>query len=394
MERIIFHIDVNNAFLSWTAVYLLRSGYHEDIRNIVSVIGGDESKRSGIVVAKSPMAKKYGIVTAETLYSARKKYPKLQVFKPNYSFYSEMSNKLFSFLKKITPDIEIASIDECYMDYGKIKSIYGDEVVFATKLKDKIYSLFGFTVNIGIANNKLCAKMASDFLKPNRVHTLYSYEVSSKMWPLPIEDLFMVGKSTSSKLRMIGINTIGDLANCDVYLLSKYFKNYNDLIRRANGIDDSLVDSSLFEAKGISNEITLPADIVNKADLYNYLSYLSEKVSLRIKSDGKYANVVCVILKDNLFKRRSHQVKVKNPIRDSSDIFAVSKRLLNEMWRDGDMVRLIGIRLDDLVCDYKYQMSLFDNNDRVDSEKIDKVLSDINKKLGYDAVKKCNMSIK
>ncbi len=394
MERIIFHIDVNNAFLSWTAVHLLKSGYHEDIRNIVSVIGGDESKRSGIVVAKSPMAKKYGIVTAETLYSARKKYPKLQVFKPNYSFYSEMSNKLFSFLKKITPDIEIASIDECYMDYGKIKNIYGDEVVFATKLKDKIYSLFGFTVNIGIANNKLCAKMASDFLKPNRVHTLYSYEVSSKMWPLPIEDLFMVGKSTSSKLRMIGIKTIGDLANCDAYFLSKYFKNYDDLIKRANGIDDSVVDSSLFEAKGISNEITLPVDIVNKSDLYNYLSYLSEKVSSRIKSDGKYANVVCVILKDNLFKRRSHQVKVKNPICDSSDIFAVSKRLLNEMWRDGDMIRLIGIRLDDLVSDYKYQMSLFENNDRVDSEKIDKVLSDINKKLGYDAVKKCNMTIK
>ena len=161
-----------------------------------------------------------------------------------------------------------------------------------------------------------------------------------------------------------------------------------------NEVSFKYSNSSLFEAKGISNEITLPVDIVNKYDLYNYLSYLSEKVSLRIKSDGKYANVVCVILKDNLFKRRSHQVKVKNPIRDSSDIFAVSKRLLNEMWRDGDMIRLIGIRLDDLVCDYKYQMSLFDNNDRVDGEKIDKVLSDINKKLGYDAVKKCNMSIK
>lgn len=393
MERIIFHIDVNNAFLSWTAVYLLKSGYKMDIRDIVCVIGGDEEKRTGIVLAKSPLAKEYGIITAETLYSARKKYPNLQVFKPNYSFYIQMSNQLFTFLKKITPDIEIASIDECYMDYGKIKNIYGDEVLFANKLKDKIYSLFGFTVNIGIANNKLCAKMASDFLKPNRVHTLYADEIETKMWSLPIEDLFMVGKSTSSKLRTIGIRTIGDLANCDKYYLSKYFKNYDDLIKRANGIDDSVLEVFV-PLKGISNEITLPIDITNKVDLYEHLAFLSEKVSLRIKKEKKYANVVCVILKDNFFKRRSHQVKVKNPISSFEDIYSVSKRLLNEMWCENDKIRLIGIRLDDLVENYKYQTSLFEDNNRIDNEKVEEVLSSINKRFGYDAVKKCNISIK
>lgn len=393
MERIILHIDVNNAFLSWTAVYLLNNGYGEDIRDIVSVIGGDESKRSGIVVAKSPLAKKYGIVSAETLYSARKKYPKLQVFRSNYSFYGEMSNKLFSFLKEITPDIEIASIDECYMDYGKIKGIYGDEVLFAHKLKDKIYSLFGFTVNIGIANNKLCAKMASDFLKPNMVHTLYDREIASKMWPLPIEELFMVGKSTSSKLRMLGIKTIGDLANFDLYRLSKYFKNYKDLIDRAWGLDDSEVDSSLYVNKGISNEVTLPFDATDSSMLFDSLFSLSDKVSNRIKDMDKYAFVVCVVLKDSFFKKRSHQVKLKNPVNDASEIFSISKRLLSEMWKDDDRIRLVGIRLDDLVNDYNHQLSLFD--DKVsEKDNVDKILFDINKKLGYDAVKKCNKSIK
>ena len=393
MERIVLHIDVNNAFLSWTAVDLLNNGYGEDIRNIVSVIGGDESKRTGIVVAKSPLAKEYGIVSAETLYSARKKYPKLQVFKPNYSFYSEMSNKLFSFLREITPDIEVASIDECYMEYGKIKGIYGDEVLFANKLKDKIYSLFGFTVNIGIANNKLCAKMASDFLKPNRVHTLYDWEVASKMWPLPIDSLFMVGKSTSSKLRMLGIKTIGELANFDSYRLSKYFKNYKDLIDRAWGIDDSLVDSSLSFHKGISNEVTLPFDVTDSSMLFDSLFSLSDKVSNRIKDMNKYAFVVCVVLKDSFFRRRTHQVRLKNPINDSLDIFSVSKRLLSEMWRDDDRIRLVGIRLDDLVSDYNQQLSLFDDSVVLKND-VDRVLVDINRKLGYEAVKKCNKSIK
>ena len=183
------HIDVNNAFLSWSAIDLLNKGYKYDIRNSYAVIGGDEKKRSGIVLAKSTSAKKLGIVTAETLYSARKKCKVLKVYPPNFKFYNEMSNKFFSLLRKYTPDIEIASIDECYLDYGKVKSLYGDEVAFAYKIKDEIKNTLGFTVNIGIANNKLCAKMASDFSKPDKVHTLYENEVKEKMYPLDVGDL-------------------------------------------------------------------------------------------------------------------------------------------------------------------------------------------------------------
>ena len=215
MERIILHIDVNNAFLSWTAVKLLKEGYKIDIREIPSVIAGDEQTRHGIVLAKSPVAKKLGIKTAETLYQARKKCPNLQTFQADRKYYKEMSNKMFEYISNFSPTIERFSIDECFVDFTGTHYLYNNIIELAYKIKDEIYQKFGFTVNIGIANNKLCAKMASDFEKPNKVHTLFNNEIESKMWPLPIEELFMVGKKTSEKLRKMGYNTIGDVAKTD-----------------------------------------------------------------------------------------------------------------------------------------------------------------------------------
>lgn len=389
MEKVIIHIDVNNAFLSWTALELLEKGYHEDIRNTYAIIGGDEKTRRGIVLAKSTPAKKMGIVTAETIYSAKRKCPNLKIFPPNYMMYQKRSNELFSLLLKYTPDIEKASIDECYLDYGKVKKLYGDEILFAKKLRKEINDNLGFTVNIGIANNKLCAKMASDFEKPNKIHTLYSYEVKDKMFPLPIEDLFTVGKSTSLRLRNMGINTIGDLAMKKDYELKRIFKNQSSyLIRIANGIDNSEVDSSEFVPKGISNEITLSYDVDNKNELYEFLNKLSLKVSGRIRREGKYAKVICVILKDSNFKRYSHQKKLRNPISSYADIYKYSKEVLNEFYNN-EKVRLIGIRLDDLVITESYQMSLFDGNDKKD-DKVDKVIDNINDKYGKEILKRAS----
>lgn len=387
MERIILHIDVNNAFLSWTACNMLKKGSKVDIRNIPSVIGGSKENRTGIVLAKSIKAKKCGIVSAETLYSAFKKCPNLKVFPPDYNLYQKMSDTLFTYLRSFTPDIEIASIDECYMDYGKVKNLYGNEVEFAYKLKEEIKTKFGFTVNIGIANNKLCAKMASDFEKPDRVHTLYMNEVESKMWPLPVSDLFGVGKQTSQKLYSLGIKTIKDLAFYDSYKLSLYFKNtYKDLINRARGIDDSIV-SNIDIVKGISNEITLKEDVISKEELFPYLEFLSLKVSNRIKEEKKYAFVICLILKDNYFRRFNHQRKLKNPVNSSKEIYEVSKELLNEMWT-GDAIRLVGIRLDNLTENYNYQTSLFDKASKTEENKIDNLLDSINKKYGKDVISK------
>lgn len=262
MERIIMHIDVNNAFLSWSAVDLLNNGYKYDIRNSYAVIGGDESRRAGIVLAKSTPCKKLGIQTAETLYQARKKCRVLKVFPPNYAFYQKMSKELFKIISKYTPDIEVASIDECYIDYGKSMLINGDPIKFAYKLQKEINDTLHFTVNIGIANNKLCAKMASDFEKPNKVHTLFQNEVKTKMYPLPVGDLFGIGKKSVLKLNQIGIHKIEDLANYDEKHLAFFFKNQaKHMIELAQGIDDTEVVSERDDCKSISMTTTLPIDI-------------------------------------------------------------------------------------------------------------------------------------
>ena len=388
MERIIMHIDVNNAFLSWTAIELLEQGYPIDIRTIEAIIGGDETRRAGIVLAKSPPAKKKGVVTAETIYSAKRKCPNLKIFPPNYKMYKQRSDSLFKLLSKYTPDIEIASIDECYIDYGKVKKLYGNELEFAKKIQTEIYETLKFTVNIGIANNKLCAKMASDFSKPNKIHTLYDYEVKEKMFPLPIEDLFGVGKQTSKRLRDIGINTIGDLANKKEEDLRRIFKNQASyLIRIANGISNSEVDSSAWIPKGIGHEITLREDVTSKTELYKHLNTLSEMVAKRIRKENKYANTICVILKDNNFRRYSHQKKLKNPISSYEEIYKYSKEVLDAFYKN-EPIRLIGIRLDNLKEEKNYQTSLFEEP-KQDNE-IDKIMDNINSKYGKNVIKRAS----
>lgn len=387
--RIIMHIDVNNAFLSWTAIYLLEHGYKEDIRNTYAIIGGDETRRAGIVLAKSPPAKMKGIKTADTIYEARRKCPNLKIFPPNHEFYHKKSKELFKLLSNYTPDIEVASIDECYLDYTKVQNLYGDPLIFAQKIQKEIKDTLGFTVNIGIAENKLCAKMASDFSKPNKIHTLYQNEIKEKMFPLPIEDLFGVGKQTAEKLKYLGIKTIKDLAKQDEYNLRKIFKNQaKHLIEIANGIDNEEVEPKRQEPKGISHEITLGEDLTTKKDLYKKLSILSEMVAKRIRKENKYAKVVCVILKDNHFRRYSHQKKLKNPINNYEDIYKVSKQILDEFYQN-EPIRLIGIRLDSLTEVKTIQTSLFE--ERSDSsEKLEQIMDKINQKYGKTVLKRAS----
>ena len=387
MERIIMHIDVNNAFLSWTAVDLLKKG-HKDIRDEYAVIGGDESKRRGIVLAKSTPAKKKGVKTAETLYSARKKCPYLNVYPPNYELYKTMSNNLFTYLTSYTPDIEIVSIDECFLDYTGIKKIYKDELLFANKLKDDIYNKFGFTVNIGIANNKLCAKMASDFSKPNKVHTLYKDEIKEKMWPLDVSDLYGIGKSSALKLKNLKIDTIGKLANADTKLLYPYFKNQtNHIIDIARGIDDSKVISEESDRTSISSTMTLVYDYDDIIEINKELKNISNKVSKELKSKNKYCYTISIIIKDMYFKRNTHQTKLKNCTNNTNVIYETSVKLFKEYW-DNTPIRLIGIRLDNLTDSNDYQISLFEKvEDKISKDKLDKTIDYLKEKYGNNIIK-------
>ena len=392
MKRIIMHIDVNNAFLSWTAVLYLKQGMKIDIRKTYAVIGGDEKARHGIVLAKSMPAKKRGVITAETLYSAKKKCPNLKVYPPNYNFYKKMSDSMLRLIGKYSPDIEQMSIDECFLDYTPVKHLYGDEVEFAYRLKKEILDSLGFTVNIGIGNNKLCAKMASDFSKPYKVHTLFDNEVEEKMWPLQVDELFGIGKKTAIKLHNLNINTIYDLAHIDSSFLYRYFKNQaKDMIDSANGKGSDIVVSEESIPKGIGNETTLSINISSREELYPYLLALSENVAIRLRKQKKYASVIVVTLKDKFFKRMSHQKKLVNATNLTEEIYKTACDILDEM-NTSDGIRLIGVRLDKLSDTSSHQVSLFEDlKVREDNNELEKTVDELKEKYGFKVIKKASL---
>lgn len=395
MSRIIFHIDVNNAFLSWTAVYLLKEGYKKDIRKIPAVIGGDEKQRRGIVLAKSPIAKKYGIVTAETLYSARKKCGWLEVFPPNHPFYVEQSKKLYNYLASYTPNIEQYSIDECFLDMTGTSLLYGNDYLkLAYKIKNEIKEKFGFTVNVGIGENKLCAKMASDFEKPDKVHTLYMNEIETKMWPLPVNDLFMLGRSSAKRLEELGIKTIGDLARCSPTFLRKHFKKQGDYFLEASkGIDYSPVVPKSDKNKCISISRTLPYDYTKKEELEKVLFDEVESVTFDLRRKKLYAKTVAITYRNFLFKNYSHQMTIDNPTNSTNDIYNQVLVLLARSWKE-DPIRNIGVRLSDLTDEKKEQMSIFDNTEKKEVSEVEKVMDEIINKFGRDSVKFASKSTK
>ena len=391
MDKIIMHIDVNNAFLSWTATKMVKEG-KKDLRKTYAIIGGDEKQRSGIVLAKSPLAKKKGVVTGETIYNAKKKCPHLEVYPPEFSYYKKMSNALFSLISKYTPDLEKMSIDECFIDYTPIMHIYGNPLKFAYNIKNEIKKTLGFTVNVGIANNKLCAKMASGFSKPDKVHTLFKTEIKTKMWPLPIDELFGVGKKTAIKLKNLNINTVEELALTDKNKLKPIFKNMtDDLINSAWGRGSDIVESSIDPPKGIGNETTLNHNIFSKEELHQYLLALSENVTIRLRKQNKYASVVVVTLKNKYFKRFSHQKKLVNATNITEEVYETAKEVLDEMKVD-DGIRLIGVRLDGLKDEVNHQVSLFENlEEREETKNLDKTIDNLKEKYGFKIIKKASL---
>ncbi len=385
MKRIIFHVDVNNAFLSWTAVNLLANGEKEDIRLIPSVIAGDEESRHGIVLAKSPVAKKYGIKSAETVFSAKKKCPNLKVYSPNYEYYIAMSNNFYQYLAQYTPQIEKASIDECFLDLTNTKYLYDDIMLLAYKIKNDIYKKYGFTVNIGIANNKLCAKMASDFEKPNKIHTLFDEEIKEKMWPLPVSDLLYVGKKTAVELNKINIYTIGDLACYDRIKLSKYFKNRaDDLIKASNGIDNSLVEVNNYSNKCISISRTLKEDTNDAQTLKKILLDMSNYIGLRARKKNLYAQNIAITFKTSSMKAYSHQAKMVNATNNTMDIYNKVLSLYDEINKE-EKIRNIGIRLGDLTSNNNEQISLF-NNLKKEDDSLQAIMDNINSKYESSVV--------
>ena len=386
MEKQILHVDVNNAFLSWTAVEMLKQGNEIDIRQIPAIIGGDESKRSGIVLAKSMKAKECGVKTADTIYQAKIKCPNLKIFPSNFPIYRKYSNQLYQLLLEYTDKIERFSIDECFLDmtnYLRNDTLLNKGYEINRRVREEL----GFTVNVGVANNKLLAKMASDFTKPDRVHTLWKEEIPEKMWTLPISELFMLGKKTVPKLYNMQIKTIGDLAKTDKIKLEKKFGKHGTLMwEYANGIDNSEVKYLPEKPKCIGNSVTLPKNISDIDKLEEIVLTISEQVAYRLRKEKLYANTVNVQLRTKNFEDTSHQKKLPEATDTTKQIYMTAKELLHEMYHKGQEIRLVGVRVDNLTDKKDEQISLFNTNKNEKQEKLDKVIDQLKNKYGYNSV--------
>lgn len=387
MERVIFHVDVNSAFLSWTATYRIKVlGETLDLREIPSAVAGDRENRQGVILAKSQPAKKCGVKTGEPIFQALKKCPELTIVPPDYALYVEASRHFTALLRQFAPVVEQYSIDEAWADMTGTEGLYGSPVAAAEMLRQKIYDELGFTVNIGISTNKLLAKMAGDFEKPNKVHTLYPWEMEKKLWPLPVRELFMVGPATEKKLHLLGIETIGQLAQADPKLIrQKLYKPGLALWNSANGRYSDTLLPVPEDNKGYGNATTLPADVTDAAQAYRVLLSLCETVGTRMRRDNKSARCIAVSLRTKNFVNFSHQTTLANATDSTEELFRHACRIFDEAWDGETPLRQLGVQATRLEERGLRQYDLFSVISAEDYErkaKLDNTVDDLREKYG------------
>lgn len=391
MQRVIFHIDVNSAFLSWEAVEQLRNGSPVDLREIPSAVGGDIDTRHGVILAKSIPAKKYKITTGEPVVDALRKCPDLVLVKPHHALYSEQSAAFMSILQQYSDCIEKFSVDEAFVDMTGTRRLFGAPVEAANRIREQVYRELGFTVNVGVSSNKLLAKMASDFEKPNKVHTLFPEEIERKMWPLPVGDLLFVGKATVKQLNNIGIRTIGELAREDRKLLVQKFGKAGEVMWRfANGMDDSPVEPIRADNKGYGHSTTLAFDVTDAATAKKILLELTDKVCMRLRRDDAKVETVSVQFRFSDLSRASHQCTLPNATNITREIYGYVCKLFDEKW-DHTPIRLLGVSTSRVAKeDGGRQMNLFDDTDYEKLEKLDKAMDSIRDRFGTGAIRRAS----
>ncbi|MBQ6839814.1 MAG: DNA polymerase IV [Oscillospiraceae bacterium] len=396
-ERVIFHVDANSAFLSWSAAYRIKVlGEQTDLREIPSVVAGDKESRHSIILAKSTPAKKYGIKTGEPLFQALEKCSDLVVVPPDYHLYVEASRHFVAMLRQFSPVVEQYSIDEAWVDMTGTQRLFGDPRLAAEQMRKRIWEELGFTVNIGISSNKLLAKMAGDFEKPNKVHTLFPEEVPTKFWPLPVRDLFLVGAATERKLKLMGIYTIGDLAKADEKILKKRLGKHGQTIWHfANGRNADLVTPEPAENKGYSNSITTPSDVTNHTEGHQVLLSLCETVAMRMRKDGKCGSCISIHLRTNEFEHFSHQAVLHGATNITEEIFKAASRIFDEAWDGSVPLRQLGVQVTRLSQEPYQQFDLFSGMSPVQYEKklrLDEAVDSLRDKYGEDIIRRAKFT--
>ena len=394
MGKVIFHIDVNSAFLSWEAVDRIEKGLDEgpDLREIPSAIAGDRNKRHGVILAKSIPAKDQGVLTGEPSVSALKKCPDLKLVPPNHDLYSKCSQAFMKTLEDFTPTVEKYSIDEAFCDMTGTQALFGPPLEAANKIRERIKNDLKFTVNIGISSNKLLAKMASDFKKPDMVHTLFPEEIEEKMWVLPVGELFSVGKATVKKLEALGIYTIGQLAQTEVEILESHLKRHGQVIHNyANGKDKSIVLTENVQNKGYGNSTTISFDVEDEGTAKMVLLSLSETLAARLRQDDMLASVVAVSIVDKDFVSKSHQRTLLTPTNSTDDIHKIACTLFDDLW-DYKPIRNLGIQTSKLVsADTEMQFNLFRYKTDEKRNNLDKAIDKIRDRYGDDAIQRASL---
>ena len=392
-ERVIFHVDANSAFLSWTAAYKVKVlGEEQDIRDVPSVVAGDKESRHSIILAKSTPAKKYGIQTGEPLFQALEKCPDLVVVQPDYELYVQASRHFVEMLRSFSPVVEQYSIDEAWVDMTGTEGLWGSPRLAAEKMRQKIWEELGFTVNVGISSNKLLAKMAGDFEKPNKVHTLFPEEVEEKFWPLPVRDLFLVGAATERKLKLLGIYTIGDLAHADIRILKKRLGKHGETIWHfANGRNADLVTPEPAENKGYGNSVTTPSDVTSREAGHQVLLSLCETVASRMRRDGKSGGCVTVHLRTHAFEHMSHQSRLLGATNITGEIYREACRVFDEAWDGVTPLRQIGVQMTRLSNEPYQQFDFLSGLSPEQYErklKLDETVDALRDKYGEDAIRR------
>ena len=396
-DRVIFHVDANSAFLSWTAAYKIKVlGEEQDIREIPSVVAGDKASRHSIILAKSVPAKKYGIQTGEPLFQALEKSPNLVVVPPDYELYVEASRHFVHMLRQFSPIVEQYSIDEAWVDMTGTERLWGAPRLAAEQMRKRIWEELGFTVNVGISSNKLLAKMAGDFEKPNKVHTLFPEEVPDKFWPLPVRDLFLVGAATERKLHMMGIRTIGDLAHADGALLRKRLGKHGETIWHfANGRNADAVTPNPAENKGYGNSTTTAQDVVTHDQAHQVLLSLCETVASRMRRDGKCGSCVSIHLRTNEFRHFSHQSVLHGATNITSEIFEAACRIFDEAWDGITPLRQLGVQMTRLSSEPYQQFDFFSGLTPQQYEKklkLDETVDALRDKFGEDVIRRAKFA--
>lgn len=358
MDRTILHCDCNSFFAS------VETALNPSYRGVPMAVCGSEAQRHGIVLAKNEEAKRFGIVTAETVASAKRKCPGLVIAPPHYSEYVKYSKAVSKIYEKYTDMIEPFGIDESWLDVTASRKFFGDGVQIAERIRREVRETIGITVSIGVSYNKVFAKLGSDYKKPDAITVISRENVARIVYPLPVGSLLFVGRQTERTLRTMGIRTIGELAAANPDILTMKFGKMGMMLSRyARGEDDSVVQSESEAQKSISNGFTFVRDLVGREECRTGIDYLTEELGTKLRRSGMKCTTVSLKVKDILLRTFQKQKKIAAPTDVAREISAHAYELLCELWQESDPVRMLTVTVSGLVESRMLteQLSLFPN---------------------------------